>query len=67
VTNITRSFILSCQDSHIPAPFKIGLIAVEYMLPIFYATILDFEDCWRHIYTTSRGQSFVPLIAPVYT
>ena len=32
-------------------PFKIGLIAAEYMLPIFYATIPDLERFLNaHIY-----------------
>ena len=61
------SSVLSRETHTYRLPFEIGLIAVEYMLPIFYATIPDFEDCWRHIYTTSRRQDFVPLIAPVHT
>jgi hypothetical protein len=43
----TSPYLLFClvKTHTYRLPFKIGLIAVEYMLPIFYATIADFEDC----------------------
>jgi hypothetical protein len=35
--------------------FKIDLIAAEYMLPIFYATISDFERLLKGTYTLPQG------------